>query len=93
MARTFDDLVEMQKAADQAHARVLELRDAYGRPTQTVWSQEQTEAYEKAWRDWWKAADHVQAAVTQYARDEEKSRYGVETSVRTKARHPEPEPA
>ncbi|MDF2272135.1 hypothetical protein P2Q00_43000 [Streptomyces coacervatus] len=40
MAHTFDDLVEMQQAADEAHAQVLELRDRYGRPTEAPWSQE-----------------------------------------------------
>lgn len=93
MAHTFDDLVEMQQAADEAHARVLELRDSYGRPTETPWSQEQTETYEKAWQHWWKAADEVQAAVTAHANDEGKPRFDVEAAVRAKARHPEPEPA
>ncbi|GAA3797154.1 hypothetical protein GCM10022403_033850 [Streptomyces coacervatus] len=40
VAHTFDDLVEMQQAADEAHAQVLELRDRYGRPTEAPWSQE-----------------------------------------------------
>lgn len=92
VAHTFDDLVEMQKAADEAHAHVLELRDTFGRPTQTPWSAEQTERYEKAWQDWWEAADQVQTAVTEHARDEEKPRYEVEAAVRSKARHPEPKP-
>jgi hypothetical protein len=30
VAHIFDELVKMQKAADAAHGRVLELRDAYG---------------------------------------------------------------
>lgn len=87
MKHTFDDLVEMQKAADEAHAQV-----SYGRPTETPWSQEQTETYEKAWRDWRDLADTVQAAVTAHAKDEGKPRFDVEAAVRTKARHPEPEP-
>ncbi|MFJ3310928.1 hypothetical protein ACIPSA_49965 [Streptomyces sp. NPDC086549] len=93
MAHTFDDLVEMQKAADEAHGRVRELKDTYGRPTSQPWSPEQTEAYEKAWQAWWKLADEVQAAVTKHAGDEGKPSYDLETAVRAKARHPEPVPA
>ena len=92
MAHTFDDLVEMQKAADEAHAQVLELRDTYGRPTETPWSQEQNDTYEQAWKSWRDLADTVQAAVTAHAKDEAKPRFDVEAAVRTKARHPEPEP-
>ena len=42
MAHGFEDLVEMQRAADQAHAQVLALRDEYGPPTQHEWSEQQT---------------------------------------------------
>jgi hypothetical protein len=52
VAHTFDDLVEMQKAVDEAHGRVRELKDTYGRSTSQPWSPEQTEAYEKAWQGW-----------------------------------------
>ncbi|MFG2683981.1 hypothetical protein [Streptomyces sp. NPDC048392] len=93
MAHTFDELVEMQRAADEAHGRVLELRDTYGRPTSTPWSSEQTEAYETAWQHWRKRAGEVQAAVTVHAQEQDKPRFGIEAAVRTKARHPEPEPA
>ncbi|MFF8431067.1 hypothetical protein ACF07Y_39220 [Streptomyces sp. NPDC016566] len=82
----------MQKAADEAHGRVRELKDTYGRPMAQPWSPAQTETYEKAWQDWWKFADEVQAAGTKHAEDEGKPRYDVEAAVRTKARHPEPEP-
>ncbi|MFI9176080.1 hypothetical protein [Streptomyces lincolnensis] len=92
MAHTFDELVEMQTAADQAHRRVLELRDTYGRPT-TAWSPEQTHAYDTAWKDWRAMAADVQAAVTAHAEAEGTDRYSVEAAVRKKARHPEPEPA
>ncbi|KMS74297.1 hypothetical protein ACM01_14645 [Streptomyces viridochromogenes] len=89
MAHTFDGLVEMQKAADEAHGRVLELQDTYGRPTVTPWLPEQTEAYEKAWKHWRKLAGDVQAAVTTHAKGEDKPRFEVEVTVRTTARHPE----
>ncbi|MCZ0984529.1 hypothetical protein [Streptomyces diastatochromogenes] len=61
--------MEIQKAVDEAHGRVRELKDTYGRPTAQPWSPEQ------------------------HAGDESKPRYDVEAAVRTKARHPEPEPA
>ncbi|MFH9968533.1 hypothetical protein ACH4PR_45800 [Streptomyces mirabilis] len=93
MAHTFDELVEMQRAADEAHGRVLELRDTYGRPTATSWTVEQTEAYETAWQHWRHLAGEIQAAVTAHAGQEAKPRFDVEASVRTKARHPQPEPA
>src|SRR3982751_6191916 len=93
VAHTFDDLVEMRRAADEAHGRVRELKDTYGRPTAQPWSPEQTETYEKAWQDWWKLANEVQAAVTKHARDENNPRFDVEAAVRTKARPSDPDPA
>ncbi|MGW4300397.1 hypothetical protein ACWEHT_11530 [Streptomyces sp. NPDC004646] len=96
MAHTFDDLVEMQRAADEAHARVLELQDEHGRPTQGGgWSGDQTEAYEGAWRAWRKAAGEVQAAITAYAKgsgEDRKDRVAVEADVKKRARHPHPGP-
>ncbi|MGW7425868.1 hypothetical protein ACWGJB_38555 [Streptomyces sp. NPDC054813] len=93
MAHTFDDLVEMQRAADEAHGRVRELKDTYGRPTAHPWSPEETETYETAWQHWRNLAGDVQAAVTAHAGQEDKPRFDVEAAVRTKARHPQPEPA
>lgn len=91
MAHTFDELVEMQKSADAAHGRVLELRDTYGQPTTVIWTVEQTEAYETAWQRWRNLAEEVQAAVTEHAKEKDETRFGVEAAVRTKARHPQPE--
>ncbi|MGX4695442.1 hypothetical protein [Streptomyces sp. JNUCC 63] len=93
MAHTFDELVEMQKTTDEAHSRVLELRDTYGRPTVTTWSPQQTEAYQTAWQNWRDLAGDIQAAITAHAAQEGKPRFDVEAAVRTKTRHPEPEPA
>lgn len=83
----------MQRAADEAHGRVLELRDTSGSPTVTPWPPEQTETYEEAWQQWRDLASEVQAAVTEHAKEQDKPRFGIEAAVRTKARHPEPEPA
>ena len=89
VAHTLDDLVTMQRAADQAHARVLALRDQYGRPTEVEWTDVQTLTYEQAWRDWREQASLVQAAVTDHAEAEGKTRFEVEAAVRRAARHPE----
>ncbi|MFJ1811848.1 MULTISPECIES: hypothetical protein [unclassified Streptomyces] len=91
MAHTFEELVEKQRAADEAHARVEALRDAYGAPTATAWSDIQTDTYETAWRAWRDLARDVQAAVTEYAKDENKPRNDVEAEVKTAAKTPSTE--
>ncbi len=91
MARTFDELVAMQRAADQAHTRVEELRDRYGPPAHTPWTQLQTETYETAWRAWRDLARDVQSAVTEYAKEQGTSRNEAEEDVKKAVRHAEPE--
>jgi hypothetical protein len=88
VAHTFEELVEKQRAADEAHARVEELRDAYGAPTATPWSEIQTDTYETAWRAWRDLARDVQAAVTEYAKDENKPRTDVEAEVKRAGKPP-----
>ncbi|MFL4904795.1 hypothetical protein ACJ6WF_16810 [Streptomyces sp. MMS24-I2-30] len=87
MAHTFDELVEMQRAADQAHNRVEELRDSYGPPTASQWTGEQTSTYDTAWRAWRDLARDMQAAVTEHARERGQSRYEVEVELEKLARH------
>ncbi len=89
VAHTFEELVEMQRAADQAHAQVLVLRDQYGPPTVQPWSEQQTETYETAWRAWRDLARDVQAAVTEHAKDQGENRYDIEAGVKKAARHPD----
>ncbi|MET7321497.1 hypothetical protein [Streptomyces sp. NPDC005549] len=89
MAHTLDELVEMQRAADQAHAQVAQLRDQYGPPTTTRWSEQQTETYETAWRAWRDLARDVQAAVAEHAKAEGQLRFDVEVAVKKQARHPD----
>ncbi|MFE0451159.1 hypothetical protein ACFW2D_07690 [Streptomyces sp. NPDC058914] len=89
MAHTFEELVEKQRAADEAHARVLGLRDAYGAPTAAPWSETQTDTYETAWRAWRDLARDAQAAVTEYAKDQGKPRADVEAEVKRTAQTPE----
>jgi hypothetical protein len=92
VAHTLDELVAMQRAADQARNRVEELRDSFGPPAHHTWTDVQTDTYETAWRAWRDLARDVQAAVTRYAKDEEKPRNAVEEEVRRTARHPPPAP-
>ncbi|MEU3511788.1 hypothetical protein ABZ733_28615 [Streptomyces longwoodensis] len=88
MAHTFEELVAKQRAADEAHVRVLQLRDNYGAPTASPWSQTQTDTYETAWRAWRDLARDVQATVTEYAKEENKSRIEVEAEVKRAAQTP-----
>ncbi|MGW1726985.1 hypothetical protein ACWCQK_29195 [Streptomyces sp. NPDC002306] len=92
MADTFEELVAKQRTAYEAHRRVLQLRDTYGAPTAEQWTQQQSDTYETAWRAWRDLARDVQASVTEYAKDEGRSRYDVEADVKRVA-GPEPEEA
>ncbi|GAA3819272.1 hypothetical protein ACFS5L_43665 [Streptomyces phyllanthi] len=90
MAHTFEELVGMQRAADDAHARVEALRERFGPPTAHEWTQAQTDTYETAWRAWRDLARDVQAAVTEWAKGEGKSRGEVEADVKRAVRHAGP---
>jgi len=85
VAHTFDELVERQQAANAAHHEVLRLRDTYGAPGLEPWSETQTQTYETAWRAWRDLARDVQAAVTEYAKDEGLARNDVEADVKAHA--------
>ncbi|KRC95920.1 MULTISPECIES: hypothetical protein [unclassified Streptomyces] len=88
MAHTFEELVEKQRAADEAHARVEQLRDAYGAPTNAPWSETQTDTYETAWRAWRDLARDAQTSVTEYAKDEKRPRTDIEVEVKRTAKTP-----
>ncbi|MFG2661288.1 hypothetical protein [Streptomyces sp. NPDC048425] len=70
MAHTFENLVEMQCAANEAHQQVLTLRDDFGPPAASPWTETQTGTYETAWRAWRDLARKVHAAITEHAKDE-----------------------
>lgn len=76
----------MQRAANEAHPQVLRLRDDFGPPTATPWTEAQTETYETAWRAWRDLARAVQAAVTEHANDKGAQRHEVEADVEAKAK-------
>jgi hypothetical protein len=88
VAHTFEELVEKQRAADEAHARVEQLRDAYGAPTTAPWSETQTDTYETAWRAWRDLARDAQTSVTEYAKGESRPRTDVEVEVKRAAKTP-----
>jgi hypothetical protein len=78
VAHTFEELVEKQRAADQAHATVQALRD-----------QDDPVAYDTAWQTWRDLAENVQAAVTEHAKEQDSMRASVELDVKKAARHAE----
>lgn len=73
MAHTFDTLVQLEQAAEQARAR-LDQPDA---------------DRDSTWRAWREAAETFQVAVSEYAAAEGESRYEVEMRVKKAVRHPE----
>ncbi|MEU9192529.1 hypothetical protein [Streptomyces hundungensis] len=88
MAHTFEELVQMQRTVDAAHAQAESLREQYGPPGTRPWSARQSQTYETAWRAWRDLARDVQAAVTTYATDHGEGRQDVEARVKRAAGHP-----
>ena len=78
MAHTFEELVEKQRAADQAHATAQALR-----------VKGDLSAYETAWQVWRDLAQDVQGAVTVHAKEQGAVRAGVELEVKKAVRHTE----
>lgn len=89
MAHTFEELVAKQRAADEAHVRVQQLREAYDPSTRAQWSGQQTTTWETAWRAWRDLARDVRVSVSEYARDEGLPRHEVEARVQRAVRHEE----
>ncbi len=85
VAHTFEELVEKQRAAQAARARVQEMRDSLGAPAHESWTETETDTYETAWRAWRDLARDAQAAVNEYAKDEGLDRAGVEADVQRTA--------
>lgn len=83
MGHVFEELVEKQRAADQAHNRVDELREAYGAPAEHKWTKQQSVTYETAWRAWRDLDRDIQSAVAEYAKAQGRSRHEVEADVKT----------
>ncbi|CAL9598423.1 hypothetical protein [Streptomyces pilosus] len=88
MAHTFDELVAKQRAADEAHNRVRQLREAYDPRTRARWSAHQRATWETAWRAWRDLARDVRVAVTDFARAEGRPLLEVEAEL-TRAVRPD----
>ncbi|MFF4985502.1 hypothetical protein ACFY3O_36355 [Streptomyces sp. NPDC001046] len=52
MAPAFDDLVALQRTVDDAHHRLQQLSDVYGRSSVNAWSEEQRAAWHAARNAW-----------------------------------------
>jgi hypothetical protein len=90
VTHTFHELVEKQRAADQAHIRVEELQHSYGPPTQPGgWSGQQADTYETARRAWRDLAREARTSVAEYAKESGKPRSEVETDVEQEVRRTE----
>ncbi|KOV51932.1 hypothetical protein ADL00_39145 [Streptomyces sp. AS58] len=74
----------MQRAADEAHTRVLDLRETYGPPTHQEggWTGTQKGTYETAWRAWRDLDRDLQASVAEYAKEAGRARPEVEAELR-----------
>ena len=70
-------------ARDEAHVRVMELRERLGPPATEPWSEAQTTTYETAWRAWQDLERDLQEAITQYAKNEGLDRNDIEQAVRS----------
>lgn len=90
MAHTFDELVAKQRAADEAHNRVQQLRDTYDPRARAHWSAHQRATWETAWRAWRDLARDVRVAVTDYARAEGRPLLEIEAELIRAVRHDEP---
>ncbi|WP_367038863.1 hypothetical protein [Streptomyces sp. Je 1-332] len=87
MDPTFEELVEMQRAAEAAHTQAEQLRDQYGPPTLHPWSEQQTQTYETAWRAWRDLTRDVQSAVTEYAKNQGEARQDTEARLKKAVGH------
>ncbi|MYR55576.1 hypothetical protein GTY54_04735 [Streptomyces sp. SID625] len=81
MSHTFEELVAKQRAADEAHTRVEQLRETYGPPAQERWTGTQSGTYETALRAWRDLARDLQTALSEYASEAGRPRPEIETEV------------
>jgi hypothetical protein len=92
-----DELIESQQAADDAHAKLLDLQKRFTSPDDTetpvparAWADEQRAEWDAQQQEWLRLATLAQAAVTKHAKDSQQPRYEVEAALRKLVRHPEP---
>ncbi|MER5550475.1 hypothetical protein ABT001_02090 [Streptomyces sp. NPDC002793] len=75
-------MIEKQRAVDEAHGHVEELRERFGPPSTDSLTPAQAVAQETAWRAWRDLARDMQNAVAQYAKESGRPRSDVEHDVR-----------
>ena len=63
-----EELIGKQRAVDEAHAQVEDLRERFGSPSADSSTPAQAAAYETAWRAWRDLARDMQDAVARYAK-------------------------
>jgi hypothetical protein len=85
VATTFGELVEKQQVADEAYAKVQDLRHQYGPPAGATQTEQQTETYETALRAWRDLDREVRVAITEFAKEQGLVRQEVEERVRAEA--------
>ncbi|GHJ39002.1 hypothetical protein [Streptomyces sp. TS71-3] len=85
MATTFGEIVEKQQVADEAYAKVQELRNQYGPPAAAAQTEQQTDTYETALRAWRDLDREVRGAITDFAKEQGLVRQEVEDRVRAEA--------
>lgn len=78
MAHTFDDLVALERAAEEERARLAGLVGG---------------EYAAQWAAWRAASEAAQAAITEHAAAENTSRVDVEMAVKRAVRHTAQDPA
>ncbi|MEU6095283.1 hypothetical protein [Streptomyces sp. NPDC047079] len=89
MAKTFEEIVEMQRAASEAERKAAGLREMYGPPTATPWTKQQSDLYETAVRAWRDLDRDLRAEIADYAKERGRTRSDVEAEVRAQAGTPE----
>ncbi|MFF3346451.1 hypothetical protein [Streptomyces sp. NPDC002779] len=90
MAHTFEELIQKQRAADEAHRRVEALLVQYGPATHIGgWSGMQRQTYNTAWRAWRDLERDAHTAIAEYAREQGASLSGVEAEVAASVRKAE----
>jgi len=88
VATTFEELVEMRRAANDAQSKADELREKYGPPTATPWTKQQTDLYETALRAWRDLDRDLQIAITEYAKEQGRPLGEIEAEVNAGAGQP-----
>ncbi|MEU6688201.1 hypothetical protein [Streptomyces sp. NPDC046832] len=90
VAAVFEDLVTLQRTADEAHGRVQQLFDDYGRSPVSEWLETERTAGHTAWKAWVDDVRGVQEAIRAYAFEQGREIRHVDADAKKAARHPEP---